>query len=109
MWNKNQYILVFGPSDDDGMIRVSGEELTRRARAEQAMFPMDYVSFPEEWSGGVGADVLTLEGVERLRDAMRTWGPDLYPAQLGRDLDDYEARIREVHGADLSAEVARGD
>lgn len=96
MWSKNQYLLLFGPSGDDGMIHVSGEELTRRAQAEQAMFPMDYVSFPAQWSGGIGAEVLTLDGIQRLRDAIRTWGADLYPPDLDRDLDEYELRLETL-------------
>jgi hypothetical protein len=109
MWNKNQYVLLFGPSDDEGMIRVSGDELTRRANAEQAMFPMDYATFPAQWSGGLGAEVLTLEGVEQLREAMATWGADLYPKDLDRELDHYETRLTQLEGAELGVEVARTD
>lgn len=109
MWSKNQYLLLFGPSGDDGMIHVSGEELTRRAQAEQAMFPMDYVSFPAQWSGGIGAEVLTLDGIQRLRDAIRTWGADLYPPDLDRDLDEYELRLETLDDKSMSAEVARTD
>jgi hypothetical protein len=49
----------------------------------QDFFPMDYVSFPQEWSGGIGVEPVT--DIERLRAAMRTWGEDdLYPGEPSR-------------------------
>jgi len=109
MWHKNQYVLPFGPSDDEGFIRISGPELKERADEWQALLLMDYETFPERWTGGIGAEVLTAEGIEPLRSAMETWGPDFYPPQLVDDLQTYEARLRDVQGQALRAEVARTD
>ena len=109
MWKKNQYVLVFGPSEADGNVRISHDELVARAREEQDAFPMDYASFPSEWTGGLGAQVLDREGVQRLREAIELWGERFYPPEFARTLDDYEQRLRELEGRRPQAEVARSD
>jgi hypothetical protein len=60
MWSKTQYVLVFGPTDEQGLLRISGTELTERTRAVQGFFLMDYATFPQEWSGGVGAEPMAV-------------------------------------------------
>lgn len=71
------------------------------------MFPMDYVSFPAEWSGGIGAEILDAAGVQRLREAIRVWGDDHVPTQLAADLDTYEERVQPLADRELTAEIAR--
>jgi hypothetical protein len=105
MWSKNQYALVFGPSDGNGVIRVSGDELAAQARAEQDAFPMDYATFPADWSGAIGVEVLDQAGVQRLREAMRVWGEGFYPPEFGRTLNAYEQRLRALEGRHLQAEI----
>ena len=106
MWAKNQYALLFGPSDERGVISISGDDLTSGARAVQEMFPMDYVSFPAEWSGGIAAEILDAAGVQRLREAIRVWGDHHVPPQLAADLDTYEERVQPLADRELMAEVA---
>jgi hypothetical protein len=104
--DKNQYALVFGPTDEHGLVRIAGRELTERTRAVQDFFPMDYVSFPQEWSGGIGAEPVT--DIERLRSAMRTWGDDdLYPPNLRGGLDEYDRKLRALDKSRLEVEVAQ--
>jgi hypothetical protein len=62
MWHKNQDLLLFEPSGDDGFIRISGSELKQQADQVQAFFLMDYETFPARWTGGMGAEILTLRG-----------------------------------------------
>jgi hypothetical protein len=107
MWSKNQYALLFGPSDERGVISVSGDDLTRGATAIQDLFPMDYASFPAEWSGGIGAEIVDADGVQRLRVAMDIWGDDHLPNGLRDDLDEYEARMKTLARRRLRADVAR--
>ena len=107
MWSKNQYALLFGPSDERGLISISADDLTRQARHEEAAFPMDYVSFPAKWAGGIGAEILDADGVQRLREAISVWGDGHLPALLAGDLDGYETRIRRFAHQRLVAEVAR--
>jgi hypothetical protein len=106
MWTKNQYALLFGPSDERGVISITGDELMSGVRAEQDMFPMDYVSFPAEWSGGIGAEILEAAGVQRLREAIGVWGDDHVPHRLAADLDAYEERVQLHAARKLTAEVA---
>jgi hypothetical protein len=107
MWSKNQYALAFGPSDAEGFIRVSGDELAARTNDVVAASPMDYLAFPGGWTGGLGAEVIDLAGVQRLRDAMGVWGEQFYPADFARTLDAYERRLHKLEGRQLRAEVAR--
>jgi hypothetical protein len=109
MWSKNQYSLVFGPSDSDGSIRASGDELAERARAVVDAFPMDYTTFPDDWTGGLGVEVLDAAGVQRLREAISVWGEQLYPPNFALTLDSYEQRLRTLEGRRLEAEIARTD
>jgi hypothetical protein len=106
MWAKNQYALLFGPSDERGVISITGDELVSAARAEAGMFPMDFVAFPAEWSGGIGAKILDAAGVQRLREGIRVWGDDHVPHRLAADLDAYEKRVQPLAGRKLKAEVA---
>jgi hypothetical protein len=109
MWSKNQYMLVFGPTDSEGLIRVSGSELAARARAELDAFPMDYTTFPGDWTGGLGVEVLDATGVHRLREAIGLWGEQFYPPDFADTLDGYEQRLRALEGRRLQAEIARTD
>ena len=109
MWSKNQYMLVFGPSDAEGFIRVSGDELAAQAQAVQAAFPMDYMTFPGDWTGGLGVEVLDAAGVQGLREAIGLWGEHFYPPNFADTLDGYEQRLRALDGRRLEAEIARTD
>ena len=109
MWNKNQYMLVFGPSDADGLVRVSGSELAARARVEQDAFPMDYATFPGDWTGDLGVEVLDAAGVHRLLEAIGVWGEQFYPPDFAHALDGYQQRLRTLEGRRLEAEIARTD
>jgi hypothetical protein len=109
MWNKNQYMLVFGPSDGDGLIRVSGSELSARARVEQDAFPMDYATFPGEWTGDLAPEMLDEAGVHRLREAIGVWGEQFYPQEFAQTLNGYQQRLRMLEGRRLQAEIAAND
>jgi hypothetical protein len=106
MWSKNQYALLFGPSDERGVISVTRDELMRSVHDDEAAFPMDYASFPDEWSGGIGAAVLDAAGVQRLRDAITLWGDGHLPPALAADLDGYEKHVQPVAHRRLAADVA---
>jgi hypothetical protein len=106
MWSKNQYALPFGPSDERGVISVSGDDLMRGAATIQDLSPMDYASFPAEWSGGIGAEIVDAFSVQRIRDAIGLWGGDHLPGGIRDDLDGYEARMKMLSQRQLLAEVA---
>jgi hypothetical protein len=105
MLSKNPYRLLFGPSGADGVIRVSSDELRAKTRAEIDFFPMDYSTFPETWTGTIEADVVDLNGVDRLRSAMELWGCDSFPPEFGRILNDYEEKLRRLDSSQLNASV----
>jgi hypothetical protein len=109
MWSKNQYVLLFGPSDADALILVSGDELAARARAEQDAFPMDYTTFPGDWTGSLGVEVLDLAGMQRLREAIGIWGERFYPPGFAHTLDGYEQRLRRLEGRRLQAKIGSPD
>jgi hypothetical protein len=109
MWSKNQYSLIFGPSDTDGSIQASGAELARRARAVVDAFPMDYTLFPADWTGDLGVEVLDAAGVQRLREAIGVWGEQFYPPNFAHTLDGYEQLLQRLEGRRLEAEIARTD
>ncbi len=72
-------------------------------------FPMDYATFPGDWTGSLGVEVLDLGGVQRLREAIGVWGEQFYPPNFAHTLDGYEQRLRKVEGRRLEAEIARTD
>jgi hypothetical protein len=107
MWEKNQYHLLFGPSNEHGLIHVTGDELQSMAEREANAFPMDYAGFPDGWTGGMGVEVVDASGLERLRSGVRTWGSGSFRPEYPQLLDAYADRLDELGSRRLSAEVAR--
>jgi hypothetical protein len=105
MVSKNPYRLLFGPSDADGVIRISSEELQTKTRAEIDFFPMDYSTFPDTWTGTMGAEVVDLDRVRGLRSAMELWGSASYPPDFEAVLNEYEARLQHLDNSQLNASV----
>jgi hypothetical protein len=105
MLSKNPYRLLFGPSGADGVIRVSSDELRAKTRAEIDFFPMDYSTFPDTWTGTMGAEVVDLDRVRGLRSAMELWGSASYPPDFEAVLNEYEARLQHLDNSQLNASV----
>ena len=108
MIEKNSIRLLFGPADDLGIVRITGDELIEAAAREVDLFPMDYLAFPGGWTGESSAEVLDVAGIERLREAANVWGSvalrnDADPGWVG-----WERRLRIVGDRQLEAEIFRG-
>lgn len=105
MESKNPYRLLFGPSDDWGVVEIDRDELLATARREQELALMDYTAFPGGWTGEIQAKVLGLRDIARLRAAIETWGLDAYPPDFELHLSKYEAQLRDLGDAALSVQI----
>ena len=70
---------------------------------------MDYASFPADWSGGLGVELLDQSGVQRLREAIAVWGEEFYPPEFALTLGGYEGRLRALEGRQLQAQLVGAD
>lgn len=48
---------------------------------------MDYLSFPEDWSGRLRVRVMTIADIENTLLGIATWGPDFHPPGLAERLE----------------------
>jgi hypothetical protein len=48
---------------------------------------MDYLSFPEDWSGRLRVRVLTITDIENTLLGIATWGPEFHPPGLAEHLE----------------------
>lgn len=71
MSRKNHHGFIFGPSDDSGVIEVSGEEIRREARKEMEIFLMDYADIDTYWTGVLRATPVNRESLKRALAAYR--------------------------------------
>src|SRR5713226_6616807 len=54
---KNPIYLRFGPSDSDGTITISRDDLVAEAQGFVVPSPMDYIGFPGGWTGQLAVEV----------------------------------------------------
>lgn len=76
---KNDVSMILGPTDEDGSITVSLEELQARSRETASDFPMDYR--PDTWTRKVEARAMTRSDIERFEVGYQEWwrhAPEIY-------------------------------
>ncbi len=85
MRKKNDYHVLFGPSDRQGRIQVRKSEILEKIREEQSLFPMDYEG--EEFRGeSLRVEPMGLRDLESALKAYEVYGPEA----------GYPERYREV-------------
>jgi hypothetical protein len=70
---KNDFSLLIGPADDDGLLTVSARRIEDLVQETRDMFPMDYPGLPD-WTGVVRVSPLGREGVRRGLAVREVWG-----------------------------------
>lgn len=83
MVRKNSYRLPVGPADECGRLVLSRDEIEDTIHRINDLFPMDYLGLQAGWSGEVHVQPVNRSGVQRLRNAIATWGhTGIYSAAL---------------------------
>lgn len=86
MRKKNSYRFPVGPADQEGRLRITGDDLTNWSRKINALLLMDYVGLGAGWTGEVRLRPVGRAGIRRLRQAHQTWGHTGLCAGLRDDL-----------------------
>jgi hypothetical protein len=97
MYRKNSYRLFFGPTDDDGLVVITREELAEQARKTNNFFVMDYVGLGPDWTGEVSLRPVNLQAIEQVRTGFATWeSAGFYPSDFLEQMDALEQRLTLV-------------
>lgn len=101
---KNDYGLLFGPTDAAGELVISDDDLQEQIQRQLDLFPMDYASPKSAWTGSMRIRVLNRSDVANLQMAYDTWKDlDLYPEDLPSHLSRLDALLSANEGCRLSA------
>src|SRR5437868_951257 len=65
MKRKNDYDLAFGPSDGNGEITVTGEDIVKEARQVANFFLMDYADIKADSTGEIMVRTFVADDVRR--------------------------------------------
>lgn len=106
MDHKNDYGLLFGPTDASGKLVIKDMDLRQQAKKQLDLFPMDYVSPEGAWTGAMKIRVLNRTDVVNLQNAYETWkDAGLYPADFPLHLSRLQAQLEANRDRRLSARV----
>jgi hypothetical protein len=103
MQRKNDYRLLFGPTNSKGALAVTRAEIERSVRHEQLTGLMDFMGLGD-WIGEIVVTPLNREAVERAREGHRVWAqamPELYAPDFLDQMDQLTQRLAANHGRDL--------
>jgi len=109
MQRKNDYGLLFGPTNEAGALTVSGADLERMAHLVNGLFLMDYVGLLGWWTGEIVVTPFDLDAVRRAEHAHRTWAeaiPDFYPPDFVDQMDRLTERLAASSGGELDVAAA---
>ncbi|WP_242395822.1 hypothetical protein [Anaeromyxobacter oryzisoli] len=90
---KNDFKLVFGPTDSAGRLRVSREDLLREGGNEKRLFPMDYGDVEADFSGELKVTPMNREALSRALTAYSMFN-NVSPYPAG-----YEENVRRARDA----------
>ena len=103
---RNDFDLVFGPTDDEGGIIVTRENLLSEADKDRSFFLMDYGDPEQDFTGEIIVTALNRESLERALTAYemfsKVWK---YPVGYLEDLHKAHTKLDEMHTATLSLNV----
>jgi hypothetical protein len=99
MRRKNSYRFSLGPTDAEGELRITAEQLSGMARNINSFFLMDYVGLDAGWTGEIIIKPVDQKGLTRLRGAYETWGESgFYGSDFASDLDRLESALQDADG-----------
>jgi len=100
MRRKNDFSMLFGPSDPSGRIIVSWSEIQSECDAEQSVAIMDYGSLQEDFTRDIELMPVSLAGVEAALAAFEMF------KSAGTFRGGYEAALRTARATLAAAQNA---
>jgi hypothetical protein len=107
---KNTFRVWSGPSDGDGHVILSRNDMLNQAQRDREFSPMDYGDPEADFSSAITASIATSENIESAVVAYETFRVS-YPFPLGY-LDTLKVareRLRELGSISLRPSVVRQD
>ena len=105
MSQKNPYQLAFGPSNSEGNIRVTADQIRKEALKVNQLFVMDYAPLEAFWTGTIRIVPLNREALQRALSAARLFRRYEYPPGYQDLLLAAAAILSKSAGTKLSATV----
>ncbi len=102
---RNPFDFVFGPSDAQGKIEVSRDQILSEARKTIDLFPMDHWNIEVDWTGVLRATPMNRESLGRALSAVRLFGSHNYASGYEESLRAADAILAEKDKAEMAATV----
>lgn len=102
---KNAHNLGFGPSDINGKIYVTREQILAEARKNRELFLMDYAAIETAWTGTLIITPMNREAIRRARSAVQLFGSRQYAYNHEEILSAAERALAQLGSGRLTASV----
>jgi hypothetical protein len=102
---KNPFNLLFGPSDEQGKIEVSRDNILSEARKEIDLFPMDHWNMEVDWTGALRVTPTNRESLARALCATRLFRSYDYGRGYEESLSAADAILGRRGKAEMMARV----
>ncbi|HET9441574.1 MAG TPA: hypothetical protein VFO52_15465 [Longimicrobiales bacterium] len=106
MHELNDYWGVFGETDSNGALQITGEQLRATARTTRAFNTEDFADLETSMAGLIEVRVLDEPGIERALEAFDALPDYPYPAHYRRMLEQARAALLDMGRVLLEVEVA---
>ncbi len=100
MYHKNAHSIWIGPTDEHGVVVVTGGEIEEKARRDSNLFVMDYIGYPGGYAGPCELRVVDRDAARRALDAYEMFS-SVFDYRPG-----HRAMVDQWLNADASAAVA---
>jgi hypothetical protein len=107
MTRKNDFTFTFGPANTAGEVSFDLDTIRTLSDRVRATFLMDYLNFPEDWSGRFDIRAMSLEDMDKNLQGIAMWGADLHIPNLREALSVGRRRMESLAGADASIVILR--
>lgn len=105
MSQKNPYQLAFGPSEAQGRISITEDEIRQEALKVNQLFLMDYAPLETYWTRALRVMPMGRAALQRALSASRLFKRYKYPAGYQHSLAAADAALQQMNDAELSASV----
>jgi hypothetical protein len=107
MARKSPLVLVFGPADAAGLLRVARAQLLETAQQERSLFPSVYGSPTQDWTGRLKVEILNGPAIARAVQNYRSFrGIAKYPAEYESRLLAFASALKKFPAELLSVKAA---
>lgn len=102
---KNPFNLAFGPSDEQGKVIVSRDQILLEARKTIDLFPMDHWNIEFDWTGALQATPRNRESLSRALSAIRLFRSYDYPPGYEEALRTADATLIQIGNGEMTVKV----